>query len=118
MPGAGELRSKVAFAVRKDVDDGKGNPQATAFVPAFECAAQVMPRFGGETVMAARLAGRQPVTIRVRQFSRTRGVTTDWRVTDVRSAVAYNIRSIVDPFEGGAGRGVWLDMLCESGVAL
>lgn len=110
---AGELRERVAFERRAVADDGFGNETAGEFGEAFRVAARIKPARGGETVQAARLAGRQPVVVTVRCSSDTRRVTTDWRVRDVRAGVIYNIRSIVNPDE----RGAYFDMECEAGVA-
>jgi hypothetical protein len=68
---------------------------------------------GGEDVMAARLEGRQPVVLTVRKSTDTDDITTDWRATDARTGAVYNIRT-VQPSEDRA----WIDLLCESGVAV
>jgi head-tail adaptor len=114
---AGDLRHRIAFDKRQDVNPDApldlGNTQS-AFVEQFVVAAKVEARFGGETVTAARLAGQQPVTITVRQSTQTRLITTDWRARDARTGTIYNIRSIVDPDD----RRAFLEMLCQSGVAV
>lgn len=84
----------------------------------FTVWANITPRLGGETVEAARLAGRQPVIVRVRQSPDTILIRTDWKITDTQSGVEYNIRSVADPELGGVEHGKWLDMLAESGVAI
>ncbi|MGY3607670.1 MULTISPECIES: phage head closure protein [unclassified Bradyrhizobium] len=112
MTSAGQLSHRIAFDKRQDIDDGYGNTQSD-FVEQFVVWAGVQAKFGGETVTAARLAGQQPLTITVRQSSKTEQVTTDWRARDARSGEIYNIRSIVDPDDSGA----YFEMLCQSGVA-
>lgn len=118
MPSSGQLRHRLAFDCRPAIDDGAGNTEGD-FEQQFVVSAEVVARFGGETVMASRLSGRQPFTITVRQSSDTRRVTTDWRARDVRSNpdaskhTVYNIRSITDPDD----RRAWLELLCETGVA-
>lgn len=107
------MRDRVAFEARGVTDDGYGNTEG-AFSTEFEVAAKIVARLGGETVLAARLSGRQPVTITVYQSSETRRITTDWRARNVRTDEIYNIRSIADP---DAGRGEVFDLLCEPGVA-
>src|ERR1044072_5399402 len=109
---AGDLRERVAFERRGLVDDGYGNEVSGEFAEVFRCAARIKPARGGESIQAARLAGRQPVVITVRCSSNTRTVTTDWRVKDVRSDTVYNIRSIVNPDEHRA----YFDMECDAGV--
>lgn len=115
-PAAGELRHRVAFEKRQDVNpdapDDFGNTQSV-FVEQFVVAAKVQARFGGETVTAARLTGQQPFTITIRQSNQSRQITTDWRARDAKSGELYNIRSITDPDDSRA----WFDMLCQSGVA-
>lgn len=116
MIGAGALRERFSFEKRSAIDDGMGNPEAGHFTTQFTVwAAEIQPRFGSEQVMAARLEGRQPITIRIRQSSETRQITTDWRAA--RNGVVYNIRSILDPFASSSQRGAWFDLLMEGGVA-
>lgn len=106
----------MQFSCRSVTDDGYGNTRG-AFVAQFTVWARVQPRLGGETVMQARLAGTQPAVIRVRQSSQTRQIETDWLARNIDAGVSYNIRSIVDPYEGDDRHGRWLDMLVETGVA-
>jgi hypothetical protein len=112
--GAGDLRTKMTFyAVPTDdtqgggFGGGSGTPEAR-----FDTDGQLTPRFGTEEVMAARLAGRQPYTYRVRSDSNTRQVTPEWFCKD-RDGKQYNVRAVADPDQ----RRAWLDMLIESGVA-
>lgn len=116
MTSAGELRHRVAFDKREDVNpdfpDDLGNAQSV-FVEQFVVAAKVQAKFGGEAVTAARLVGQQPVTIIVRQSSQTRLIAVDWRARDVRDNSIFGIRSIVDPDDKRA----FLEILCQTGVA-
>lgn len=113
MTSAGDLRHRVTFARRSTIDDGMGNEISGPFVDQFTVAASVLARFGGEAVLAARLAGTQPYTVIVRQSAETRQIGTDWRATDARSGLELAIRSIVDPDDQHA----YFEMLCQSGVA-
>src|SRR5262245_33358618 len=122
MPGSGggDLRQRVTFAQPKEKTDDYGNV-IIGWVDRFSVSANITPRLGGETVEAARLAGRQPVIVRVRQTPDTRLVGNDWKITDITSGApgtAYNVRSIADPNLGNVEHGKWLDMLAESGVAI
>src|SRR5690606_3384202 len=83
---AEDFRTKVFFQSRGMADDGFGN-----MVPSgdFETQfgpdgiwAHLKPLRGSETVMAARLAGRQPYIITVRSSSDTRQVNEAWRVVE------------------------------------
>ena len=113
MTSAGDLRHRIAFDKRVEVDDGYGNTRGD-FAEQFVVWAQVQARFAGEAVQAARLSGQQTVTITVRQSSRTEEVTPDWRARDARSGQVYAIRSgPVDPTDDGA----FYEFLCQTGVA-
>lgn len=115
--GAGDLRQRVTFARPNSTTDAYGNV-STGWQDMFTCSANISPRLGGETVEAARLAGRQPAIVRVRQSPDSKLIRTDWRITDLVSGTQYNIRSVADPHLGDAEHGKWIDMLAESGVAI
>jgi head-tail adaptor len=114
--GAGDLRHRVAFAERDQVTDDFGNV-STGWADRFTVSANIIPRLGGEAVDAARLAGRQPVIIRVRKSPDTALITTDWKATD-EAGKEYNIRTAVDPLLGDNSHGMFIDMLAETGVAV
>jgi head-tail adaptor len=114
--GAGELRQRITFAERNTIEDEFGNV-STGWVTRFTVSADLWPRLGGETIEAARLAGRQPVIIRVRRSPDTKQIKTDWKATDA-DGNEYNIRTVADGFSGDAGHGMYLDMMAESGVAV
>lgn len=112
---AGNLKWKIGFYARVASSDDYGN---TNYVyesnPEFTYSAAVKPKLGGEAILAGRLSGSNFVNITVRSSSDTLRITTDWRAKDERSGVLYNIRSNpIDP----DGKGQWLEMLCEQGVA-
>jgi head-tail adaptor len=117
--GAGDLRQTVTFARPDNVTDEYGNV-TTGWADQFTIYANIDsdPRLGRETVGAARLAGRQPVIIRVRQTADTRTIAPDWKATDVGSGTVYNIRAVGDPHLGDVEHGKWIDMAAESGVAV
>lgn len=112
MPGAGRLSERIAFDAVTTAADGYGGT-IEGFAEQFVVWAGRKFLRGGEGVQAARLEGRQPVILTIRASSQTRVITTDWRARDTRSATVYNIRS-VEPSEDRA----FLDLLCESGVAV
>lgn len=114
--GAGDFRRRCSFAKPNSISDEYGNV-TTGWQKMFEVAANITPRLGGETVEAARLAGRQPVIVRVRQNPDTIRIRTDWKITDVQSGTEYNIRAVTDPHLGDVEHGKWIDMLAEAGVA-
>jgi len=108
---AGKLSNQLEFQERIVVSDGAGNERGD-FIGQFERSARIQPKFGGETVMAARLSGVQPAVITVRTSNDTKRITTDWRARDVRNGDIWNIRSITVT-EDRAG----IEMLAERGVA-
>lgn len=119
---AGQLRSKIGFykrVVPPPTGAEYGVPEGPfPSTPEFVCPANVRPRLGGEQVLADRLGGTNIVNVTVRQSSRTRRVDTSWCAKDERSGVIYNIRSVIDPYEGRPEHSMWLEMLCERGVAV
>lgn len=114
---APDYRDRLTFANRVELTDEFGGTVG-AWQDQFTVAAQIKPRLGGETVEAARLAGRQPVVIRVRRSSATAQIRTDWKATNARTGIEYNIRAAVDPHEGDKEHGRYVDMLAEAGIAV
>lgn len=122
--GAGHLFERVAFDERVTQPDGYGNEQEN-FVEQFQRRAGFTFMRGGETVIGARLEGRQPLVVRVRRDSDTLKIASDWQMRDVRngawqgegdaavwSGPLYAVRSIA-PTEDRQ----FLDIMVESGVA-
>lgn len=120
---AGDLRYRIGFYQRggpvggspppPDYGSGGGYSDTATFVTY----GNIVPRLGGEQVLAARLTGRNLVNITVRQSSETEAVDTDWICKNEDSDEQYNIRSVIDPHEGDTDHGLWFEMLCEKGVA-
>lgn len=108
---AGTLIEKVTFQSPVSVEDGYGGRE-DGWTDAFTARAGYTRLRGTETVMAARLEGRQPTVIKVRASADTRRVTTDWRVKDARSGEVFNIRSIIE-----SQNRRYFDITAESGVA-
>ena len=113
--GAGDLVQSVAFDAPNPQPDGYGGVihGFTDPLAAYQCRAKFVYLRGGEAVLASRLTGKQPVIVTIRTSAAARLITPEWRMRDVRTGVEYNIRS-VEPTEDRA----WLQMLCESGVAV
>lgn len=106
----GLLSERIAFDKRETRDDGYGN-MVGEFVTQFTVWGRLRPLVGGETVLATRLAGRQPAVITVRSATWTRQVTNDWRCRDTRTGTIYAIRAVT-PSEDRAH----IDFLAEAGV--
>jgi head-tail adaptor len=112
MTGAGDLDHRVAFDARTAVDDGSGNEVSGPFTERFKRLAAFVYAGGGEAVMAARLEGRGVLKVRVRSCSLTRGISSDWRMRDVRRGTPFNIREV----DAVTDRD-WVYLVVESGGA-
>lgn len=102
MPGAGDLRHRVAFDRRVDADDDAGNTKGQ-WQEQFTRRAAFVYAGGGESAMAARLEGRGVLKVRVRSCSQTRAIRQDWRMRDTRTGTfvndvwtgaTYNVREV------------------------
>lgn len=120
----GRLNARVAFDARADADSGDGNHEGD-FVQRFARRAGFTFLRGTESVIAARLEGRQPIVVRVRACSQTRQIDAGWRMRDLRngewvgsgadaywSGPAYAVRSVIPSDDRQ-----WIDVTVESGVA-
>lgn len=114
MPAIGELRERLRFETRpKRPDDGYGNVEGPWQIE-FVVKARVRPLIGSETVIAARLAGVQPVRITVRSSKAARAVTNGWRAVDV--ADSSRVFNITSPPANIDERKKYLDIMAQSGV--
>lgn len=109
------LDEEVAFDAPTRAPDGSGGVEVgwTAPVEAYVCPASFRFLRGGETVQAARLAGRQPVVVTIRANPDARRITPDWRMRDNRRGTVYQIRTVIEV----PGR-MWMEITAESGVAV
>ncbi|HEX5933521.1 MAG TPA: head-tail adaptor protein [Pseudorhizobium sp.] len=82
-PTAQELRHRVAFDKRIEIDDGAGNTRGE-FQEQFLVWAALRPRGGSEAVVADRLEGRNMLGVYLRSSSQARQITNDWRMRDAR----------------------------------
>ncbi|MCV9965459.1 head-tail adaptor protein [Pararhizobium sp. BT-229] len=108
---AGDLYHSYAFDRRIEIDQGDGNTVGE-WQQKFRCRAGVINLRGGESVMAGRLQGQHSQIVFVRASSVSMEATTEWQARDLRTGVAYNIREITRSDDR-----MWLDFLCQSGVA-
>ena len=115
MASASNLKHRLVFQQRIAEGDEYGNEEAD-FAPQFTVAAElIVPRLGSEAVMAARLEGRQPVTIRVRYSSQTAQIQADWRAVDTRnSGIVY---ALTAPPVDREQRRMWLEIPAVIGGA-
>jgi SPP1 family predicted phage head-tail adaptor len=91
--GSGRLYFHIAFDKRLDEEDEYGNTVSN-WVEQFQRRAEFRTMPGSETVMAARLDGRQPMQVNIRIDPEVALVGNDWQMRDVRNGLAYNIRDI------------------------
>jgi head-tail adaptor len=111
--GAGKLRSLLNFQQRSAEDDGYGSSGNTGpFQTVFSDSAEMTPRMGSEAVMASRLQGVQPYTIRIRSHTVARTVDATWRAVDARTGAVY---AIVSPAANVDQKNAYLDILATVG---
>lgn len=110
-PTSGELQHRVAFDERTVIDDGLGNTEG-AFAEQFKSWAAFRPRGGSESVVAARLEGRNLFGVYLRSTPQTRTIKADWRMRDVRTGDVYAVR-IVDAVSDR----YWVYLEAQTGVA-
>lgn len=105
------MHYRVAFDAPTTTDNGQGGT-IQGWQERHCCAAAILFLRGGETVQAARLAGRQPAVVTVRVCAALADLATDWRVRDVRSGAVYNVRAVIRTDDRA-----FYEVTCEGGVA-
>ena len=97
MTQGGDLDYRATFALRETVETDMGGTQ-DEWVPQFVEWAGVKHLRGGESVMQARLASRNPVIVTIRNSARARQITSEWAVRlRSRSGVAKDYEIKEDP---------------------
>jgi head-tail adaptor len=103
---AGQLREFLIFDKRDEAEDGHGNSEA-GWREQFRCAARVVfSKSNAESVIAARLDGRQPVSITIGWSRAASKADTAWRIRDKRTQKIYDITSVA-PDE----KHQWIDIM-------
>ena len=105
------LDHRAIFSARREISDEYGGTR-DEWVPQFTEWAEVKYLRGGEAVMQARMASRNPVIITVRNSERAQQITSEWQVElRSRSGVTkvYAIKEDPRPSEQDA----YLEMLAE-----
>lgn len=82
MSHAGQLDRRVTFQRRALV----GAVRSGDWEDVVTRDARIEPRTGGETVQAARMAGKRPVKITVYREAATKAIDNAWRAFDARAA--------------------------------
>lgn len=108
---SGDLDHRATFSVRQQVETDMGGT-LDQWVPQFTVWAAVRYLRGGESVMQARLASKNPVICTIRNSAAARRITSEWQVSlRSRSGVSkvYEVKEDPRP-EGMDG---FLSMLAE-----
>lgn len=105
------LDHHASFSVRESVETDMGGV-VDEWVHQFDERAAVKHLRGGESVMQARLASRNPVIVTIRNSARARQITSEWQVelrdrTGIRKI--YAIKEDPRPSEASG----FLEMLAE-----
>lgn len=87
---AGALTERVAFDAPNGSTDAFGGT-TESFTEHYACAAQWIYGKGDESVQAAREAGRKSFKIKVRSCAKTRAITEDYRMRDVRRGLPSGV---------------------------
>lgn len=104
------MTDRVAFDAPVEVPNGGGGVQ-TGWREEMQAFARIRYLRGGETVIAARLASRQPVVVTIRASQAALMIRPTWRMRDARAGTVYNIRTIVPSDDRQ-----YLELTAESGV--
>jgi head-tail adaptor len=111
---AARLQHRLTWQRRIDATDDYGSTQSD-FANQFTEPAEVLPARGFEQVTQARLAGQQPVILRVRLNGRTQTIQSDWRAVDARNtAIVYAVTA--PPIDREQTRR-WLEIPATIGAA-
>ena len=105
------LDHRAIFSQRREISDEYGGTR-DEWVPQFTEWAEVKYLRGGEAVMQARMASRNPVIVTIRNSERARQITSEWQVElRSRSGVTkvYAVKEDPRPSEQDA----YLAMLAE-----
>ena len=106
-----KLQDRLAFDAPTTASNGQGGT-INGWAVQHECWAGITYLRGGETVIASRLVGVQPVVIRVRNCAAAREIGNDWRARDMRTGTVYAMKGNPVPTDDRA----FLDIMATSGV--
>lgn len=122
----GHLTRLVAFDAPTSAPDGYGGTEVGWTGEGAQVKAWAHFKYlrGTESVMAARLEGKQPIVITIPNFSAARAITTDWRMRDLHDGTfdsggtwdgpTFNITQAPLPTQDRQ----WLELLVQGGVAV
>lgn len=110
---SGDLTFRVAFDAPLATADGQGGVVRGWDEGQVECQAHIRYLRGGETVIAARLAGVQPAVVTIRNAEAARAIRHYWRMRDLRSGAIYALKTDPIPTDDRA----FLEITATGGVS-
>lgn len=116
MTASGDLKWRVRFDKQVEQNDPAGGSMAV-WREQFNRAAEISPLQGGESVMAQRLTGTQPVLIKVRFDSLTRTIEESWRAVEILNGIAVRHYAIKAPPEDMERERQFITIVAVAGVA-
>lgn len=109
MTTAGGMRDRIRFDQRGlDANQVRQGP----WEEGFTVWAETTWLRGGESVVAQRLEGRQPVVLAIRDSAQARTITTGFRAVDVRTERTFDVTAAAPSRTRG-----FIDVLAVSGGA-
>lgn len=105
------LDHRAEFSLRESIEDDMGGTRDEWVLQFVEWVGVKYLR-GGESVMQARLASRNPVVIVIRNSERARQITSEWQV-ELRSRSGVTKVYAVKEDPRPSNRDGYLEMLCE-----
>ncbi len=99
-----KLKERVRFEKPNTVSNGMGG-STSGFEEAFKARAGYTRLRGTETVLAARLSGKQPTVVRIRAQEAARAITAAWRIVDRSTSETFDVQSVIESDDGR-----WIDV--------
>lgn len=96
MTQASDLKHRLAFQKQTETSDPYGG-STSAWTDQFTVWGQIIFRTGSEMVIAQRLQGQQPVTVKVRYSSEAKLIDPSWRIKHVRGDGATDYYAVKSP---------------------
>ncbi len=91
----GDLKECLRFEKPDSASNGMGGSTG-GFEEVFTARAGYTRLRGTETVMAARLTGKQPTVIRIQTHAAARDMQSTWRAIDTRTNELFEIQSFIE----------------------
>lgn len=115
-PRLGPMRERLAFDPVLATTDGYGNTEDGWDTDNRVIRqAEVVYRSGGEREAEGRATGRGVYKVRIAQSPAAAAITTDWRMTDLRTSVSYDLIEV----DALSDRNwIWLVAETQTGVDL